>query len=368
MAINDENLIKRIAKHSLINIGNNYRIKTVMEKASKGETVTIVYLGASITNGLMTEEKECFTVKSYNYFLKNFGNENNVTYINAGESGTSSVFGLIRVERDVLAYEPDIIFVEFAVNDTKNNICRMAFEGLVTRMLTSERQPVVVLLFAVSEVGYTCQGQMKQIGIHYDLPMISIKEGIMPEINANRITWKYYSDDLGHPNNQGHSLIAEMINHYFETAYKKAKDIEYKLPEKAFYGLQFQNMVMLDSLNAKLDTTGGFKPTETITTMKNGWVRKAGASMKSFLFNLECRSLFVVYKESSDINTGTVEVYVDGKLQLLLNGYNSMGWDNPVTKIVFHEQDAELHTIEIKALACDAEKEFTILGFGYCNL
>jgi len=368
MAINDKDLIKRIAENSLINVGNNYRIKTVMEKAMRGEKVTIVYLGASITEGIMVEEKECFTIKSYNYFSKNFGVGNNVKYVNAGVSGTDSVLGLIRADRDVLEYEPDIIFVEFAVNDTKNNLCRATFEALVAKMLTSKTKPIVILLFAVSEVGYTCQGQMKQIGIHYDLPMISIKEGIIPEINANQITWKDYSDDLGHPNNQGHSLITEMINHYFETAYKKAKDTGYKLSEKAFYGLQFQSMVMLDSLNANLDTTGGFKATETIAAMKNGWVRKAGASMESFLFNLQCRSLFVVYKESSNIKTGTVEVYVDGKMKLLLNGYNSMGWDNPVTKLVFHEQDAEIHTIEIKVPECDAEKEFTILGFGYCSL
>lgn len=366
--MDNKEFINRIVERSLISIGNNYRIKTAMEKVRSGEKVTIVYFGASITSGFAIEKQECFAVKSYNYFLKKFGTGNNIIYINTGIPGTSSLFGLLRMERDVLAYEPDIVFLEFAVNDGKNDISRMSFEGLVARILTSKKQPAVVLLFAVSESGYTCQGQMKQIGIHYELPMISVKEGILPEINSNSMLWKDYFSDQAHPNKHGHSLIAEMIKNYFETVYKEDKDTMYQLPEEAFYGLQFQNMIMLDSSNIKLDTTGGFKATETIEMMKNGWVFQPRTSKENFLFKIKCRSLFVVYKESNNINTGTAEVYVDGKLQLSLNGYNSMGWDNPMIKPVFNERDAALHTIELKIPEYDEDKEFTILGFGYCDL
>lgn len=37
--------------------------------------------------------------------------------MNAGLSGTPSKLGILRLDRDVLAYEPDICFIEFAVND-----------------------------------------------------------------------------------------------------------------------------------------------------------------------------------------------------------------------------------------------------------
>ena len=154
--MDNKEFINRIVERSLISIGNNYRIKTAMEKVRSGEKVTIVYFGASITSGFAIEKQECFAVKSYNYFLKKFGTGNNIIYINTGIPGTSSLFGLLRMERDVLAYEPDIVFLEFAVNDGKNDISRMSFEGLVARILTSKKQPAVVLLFAVSESGYTC--------------------------------------------------------------------------------------------------------------------------------------------------------------------------------------------------------------------
>ena len=38
----------------------------------------------------------------------------NVEYVNAGLSGTASALGNLRVQRDVLAYEPDIVFIEYA--------------------------------------------------------------------------------------------------------------------------------------------------------------------------------------------------------------------------------------------------------------
>lgn len=65
--------------------------------------------------------------------------------------------------------------------------------------------------------------------------------------------------------------------------------------------------------------------------------------------------------------TGAVEVYVDGAPKLRVNGYNSSGWNNPVTKLVFSEETAKDHRIEIK-MATGAENiEFTILAFGYCD-
>jgi acyl-CoA thioesterase I len=368
MIMIDKNLINRIAERSLLHVGNNYRVRTVMEKARNGEPVTIVFLGASITHGCDLEKSECFPAITYHFFSNKFGTGTNIRYINAGIPGTSSLFGLIRVDQDVINYEPDLVFVEFAINDGKSDLNRTSFEGLIARLLESESQPAVVLLFAVAESGYTCQGQMKQVGIHYDLPMISFKEAFFPEIAANHMLWKDFFYDQGHPNTHGHTLIAEMIQHYFDSAYTKEKDTAYELPERAFFGRQLQSMILLDSSNLALDKTGGFKAAQTVEWMKNGWVREAGASMESFTFKLTCMCLFIVYKESSQIDSGTAEVYVDGNFHLALNGYNSLGWNNPVTKLVFQEREAAVHTIELRMAEYDTDKQFTILGFGYCGL
>jgi lysophospholipase L1-like esterase len=38
-------------------------------------------------------------------------------YINAGIGGTTSQFGVTRVENYLLCYHPDFVIVEFSVND-----------------------------------------------------------------------------------------------------------------------------------------------------------------------------------------------------------------------------------------------------------
>lgn len=43
------------------------------------------------------------------------------TSINSGIGGTGSDLGVFRTERDVLQYHPDLVFVEFAVNDAKTD-------------------------------------------------------------------------------------------------------------------------------------------------------------------------------------------------------------------------------------------------------
>jgi lysophospholipase L1-like esterase len=56
-----------------------------------------------------------------------------VTEIVAGLPGTGSNLGACRLERDVLRHRPDLLFVEFAVNDTGSPPERIerSMEGIV---------------------------------------------------------------------------------------------------------------------------------------------------------------------------------------------------------------------------------------------
>ena len=49
--------------------------------------------------------------------------------VNAGLGGTGSLSGAFRVQRDLLQAEPDVVIVEFAVNDAW--VDGAAYEGLL---------------------------------------------------------------------------------------------------------------------------------------------------------------------------------------------------------------------------------------------
>ena len=92
--------------------------------------------------------------------------------MNAGLAGTPSVLGNLRLERDVLSHDADIVFIEFAVNDAQDIMHKASYEDMIRTILTWENEPAVILLFTVLENGYTCQEHMSEIGSYYDQPRI----------------------------------------------------------------------------------------------------------------------------------------------------------------------------------------------------
>lgn len=97
-------------------------------RARAGERLKVAYLGGSIT------AQPGWRVKSLAW-LKTVFPQATLTEINAAIGGTGSDLGVLRLEHDVLAKAPDLLFVEFAVNDSgaePREIVR-AMEGIVRK-------------------------------------------------------------------------------------------------------------------------------------------------------------------------------------------------------------------------------------------
>src|SRR5690606_8445422 len=101
--------------------------------------------------------------------------EENVRYIKAGVGGTPSQFGMIRYERDILRdgqVNPDIVIMEFAVNDAGDETKGDCYESLVLKSLAADNHPAVILLFSVFPNDWNLQERLSPIGYHYGLPMV----------------------------------------------------------------------------------------------------------------------------------------------------------------------------------------------------
>lgn len=357
---------KKMVERSLISAGNNYRIKKAINKARNGQEVTVAYLGGSVTLGFKAYGDKRYAIASYKYFKEKFAAGDNTRYINAGMNGVSSILSLIRLEQDVLRFNPDIVFLEFSVNDTRDSIHREAFESLVVRLLEWESKPAVILLFLQTEGGYTCQGHMQVIGENYNLPMISVCDAIRPEIEEGRMKWSDYADDNIHPNIRGNELVAEFIAHYYNTVAGQPEDAEELMLPKPFYGVPYKDMIMLDSANLDPISMAGFQKAYTISEFPNGWVRDPAIPDAYFKFRVECRHLFVVYKESNDLSEGGITISVDGENVGTCYGYRTFGWDNPAAKLIYSGDNKKEHLVELTMIRGDEKKNFSLLAFGYC--
>lgn len=362
----EERIYYEMLERSVLSTGNNQRMKKVMEKAGNGEDVTLAYIGGSITYGYNAGTTEVFAKLATDYFKENYATTGNVNYVNAGLSGTPSLLGLIRSERDIFEAKPDVVFIEFAVNDAQDMMNKSAFESLVRKALTQEQEPAVVLLFSMTEDGYTCQNTMQLVGMNYDLPMISVPNALNPELESGRMSWADWADDGSHPNKEGQKLYSEFIVHYFEKVAAEEAVAEYTLPEKML-NLDYTTMKMADADTVEVLENGSFHQESGHEAFTKGWVKAADAvENEALVFEIDCRSLFLVYKEANLESFGTAEVYVDGEKVYTITTNTKDGWHNPVPVRVYRGEDCQTRRVEIKMQAGDEDKLFYLLAIGYC--
>lgn len=89
-------------QRSFLSLGNTCRLENKLSKALQGEKITVAYLGGSITEGVGGTPDTCYAKLSFDYIAENYGKGDNVEYVNAGVSGTPSILGNLRVQKDVL--------------------------------------------------------------------------------------------------------------------------------------------------------------------------------------------------------------------------------------------------------------------------
>lgn len=368
IALAEDVYTAEMVERSLTAVGNTERLHRAIEKAQQGEEVSIVYLGGSITEGAAAQPQltKCYAYLSAQIFAEKFmADPAQLKYHNAGISGTPSLLGVTRCEQDVLAYDPDVVFVEFAVNDSSDMESRWAYESLVRKLLESDSQPAVILIFTVLEGGYSSQAHMQTIGKHYDLGMISVKDAIWPQIQKGAMKWSDYSGDYAHPTTRGHAFIAELIGHYFDAAALTPAE-PYAVPETFKYGIPLAKLANVRPGDTAILSTGAFTyGAAKCYTYTSGWRHlSATGGTEPMVLQLTSAYMTLAYKQERNTNMAQLEVWVDGKLNVTINGYADNAWGNIVTKLVYLGSKAD-HTIELRIKEGDERKNFYLLDIGY---
>lgn len=369
-SLTEEEIYDLMVQRSLMTTGDMTRMANVLKKAENGEEITVSYIGGSITEGLTVAPEHpelCWANLSYEWLCGQYPDAK-INYVNAGLSGTPSILGNVRLERDILAYEPDIVFVEFAVNDGNAAEYQNSYESLVRTLLTQDKDIAVVLLFTVIENGHTCQPFMSEIGNNYGLPMISEPDSLGVEFAEGRMTWQDYSDDQSHPNQRGHEIVRDFVANYFEAVMENVDDnvgeVSKELPAPV-YSDRYMNMKFIDSASMDGVELSNFTEDDAHTAFHNGWMYRdeIGGSMK---FTLNCRALRMVFKANNSKVYADADIYIDGEFVCTVTSNRTDGWGNPETAMILDKDEAAEHTVEIRIP--EGEKcYFGVLGFGYCD-
>jgi len=380
-------------RRSLLHAGNNYRLKKAIEKAKRGQDVTIAYIGGSITQGAGAKpiHSTCYAYQSYSLFKQLFGQNGgeHIHFVKAGVGGTPSELGMIRYERDVLkngSVQPDIVIIEFAVNDADDETEGRCYESLALKALAADNKPAVILLFSVFMNDWNLQDRLSPVGLHYDLPMVSVKDAVVEQFylsqeEGNLVTKRQYFYDTYHPTNIGHRIMGDCLALLFaetDQAASHTEDIDLRKPP--VIGNDFIDIQLLDrvtNINAAHINEGGFSETDTELQMvemddqshgtpqfPHNWMHTAESGNESFRMMITCKKLVIVYKDSGNTDFGTIDIWDNGQLIKQADA-RAIQWTHCHASILFNEQVAREHHIEIRMTDGHEQKKFTILGFGY---
>jgi lysophospholipase L1-like esterase len=197
-------------------------VSHTIKKLQQGQPITVVFLGDSVTAGGNASQPALRFPDLFTSRLQKLYPQAKVTMVNAGAGGTTSDFGLERLDKDVLAHKPDLVVIEF-VNDcgfTPEHIkancaelgkrLRAAGETdilyctphLVAEMIRNDYEArVQSMREAAKEQGF---GLADVTQMWHDLKTAGIP---YMTLLANRIN---------HPDDRGHKMFADALLAFFE--------------------------------------------------------------------------------------------------------------------------------------------------------
>jgi lysophospholipase L1-like esterase len=210
-------------------------------KAAAGGDVRVAYLGGSITAA------PGWRVFSLDRLRKDFPKAR-FSEISAAIGGTGSDLGAFRVGHDVIAHKPDLVFVEFAVNDAgaAPEQILATMEGIVRQILRADASTDICFVYTVSEplladlakgVFPRAASTMEAVADHYAIPSVHYGVEVSRRIADGSLVFKgekpekldaaakpmLFSTDGVHPHVEtGHRLYADVLAQALATMHAAA--------------------------------------------------------------------------------------------------------------------------------------------------
>ena len=198
------------------------------KKWPNNRTINLVFHGHSVPAGYF-KTPIVNTLESYPFLVLQTIKQHYpfavVNMINTSIGGENSVSGAERFEPEVLIHNPDVLFLDYALNDTGigleksyeawNNMIQKALKRNIKIILLTPSPDQRINMLEANNVLEQHQKQIQSLAKENGIGLVDSFE-IFKEKAISGDSISKFMSQVNHPNAEGHRLIADEIHMYFE--------------------------------------------------------------------------------------------------------------------------------------------------------
>ena len=360
-------------------------VASFCKRAEAGERLTVAFFGGSLTWGANATDPNRTSWRALiGERLERAYPKAHFKFVDAAIGGTGSNLGVFRLARDVLKYRPDLVFIDWAVNDgayAAADDYSASYEGILRKLLKElpDCVPVQVILPDRKTVELADEAKLRRRAEHiafgeaFGLSRADVLGEMRRRHSIGRVdlgkVWPAVIGDNTHPFDEGYALYADII---WQQVFSTPSDRTVHVPEAWLSSPKYGHVLRAD-LAKRTDLPAGWAPEPcsmragTFDFLCSRWqdglaVAREGAAPLKAKFRGE---VLLLYGESA-VQSVNCEVYVDGKLVAKRDTSDFGRHFAPSAYLVWQigarfDPSAE-HTLEIRPVFKPGEKQELRLG------
>jgi acyl-CoA thioesterase I len=198
------------------------KLSNTIRKLETGEQLRIIALGDSLTQGWMVRKGFLAFLSE---MLKKKYPSSRVEIINRGIPGDTADGGFYRLRGDVLDHDPDLVFIQFGLNDAFSGVPPGRFEAAVQSIIDGVRSDtdaeillitsVPVVYERMDEIADEFYGRLEAVAGRENLPIARVHRYWMRKVDEGLEFRSLVQSDQVHPTVEGYRLMAEAIMEHF---------------------------------------------------------------------------------------------------------------------------------------------------------
>ena len=244
-------------------------LSNTYHKLNNGEELNIVFVGGSVTAGFGSTDPDKYSWRALtsSWFVQNF-HDVKINTFNAAIGGTGTSLGVYRLSDDVLSKKPDLVFIEYSINDiyatgdmyyerslpeaeSIYEHSAIQFETIVRNIKKEYPQCDIVTILvtdrerAEPDEPYPSADAHRDISKKYGIPVVDVGKALVSSlVSLDDNEWNVYFTDIVHPTDIGYknyfdTLEEFLFNSLFAVDFSKAEKTSFSLPP-------VQSKVLLD--------------------------------------------------------------------------------------------------------------------------